>query len=151
MCNLYSEFKGQAAIRAATRAMHDYTGNLPPMSAVFPDMIAPVVRKAADGERELAMLRWGLPTLPTYLKAGIDPCVTNIRNPTSPHWRAWHANRCVVPATSFCEPSTRPDANTGKKTWPEAPISEALALQRPLPDEALLVVASGDKKDEERP
>lgn len=118
MCNLYSELKGQVAIRAFARAMHDRTGNLPPMPAIFPDMIAPIVRKARDGERELAMLRWGLPSPPAYVK-GIDRGVTNVRNVSSPHWRGLTgvANRCLVPATSFCEPSTQPDPITGKKTW----------------------------------
>lgn len=219
MCNLYSELKGQAAIRAAARAMHDRTGNLPPMPAIFPDMMAPVVRRAHDGERELVMLRWGLPTPPSVLK-GIDRGVTNVRNVGSPHWRSWTGwtNRCVVPATSFCEPSTHADPVTGKKTWhwfafgeerplsffaglwckwrgvrgtqknpvegehelfgfltteanadvfavhekampvilttPEeidlwmnAPINEALSLQRPSPDGALRIVWSGIQED----
>jgi putative SOS response-associated peptidase YedK len=51
--------------------MHDRTGNLPPMPAIFPDMMAPVVRKVPDGERELAMLRWGLPSPPQCVKASI--------------------------------------------------------------------------------
>ncbi|MEJ0050579.1 MAG: hypothetical protein WDN02_05135 [Methylovirgula sp.] len=68
--------------------MHDHTGNLPPMPAIFPDMMAPVVRKADDGERELVMLRWGLPT-PRSVLQGIDRGVTNVRNLGSPHWRAW--------------------------------------------------------------
>ena len=31
--------------------------------------------------------------------------LTNIRNGGSPHWRGWlgKQNRCIVPATSFCE------------------------------------------------
>jgi putative SOS response-associated peptidase YedK len=31
--------------------------------------------------------------------------VTKIRNVSSPHWRGWLSpkNRCVVPATAFCE------------------------------------------------
>src|SRR3984957_32585 len=31
--------------------------------------------------------------------------VTNIRNVASPHWRGWLGtrNRCLIPATSFCE------------------------------------------------
>jgi putative SOS response-associated peptidase YedK len=61
MCNLYSVTKGQQAIRELTRAMHDTTGNLPPMPAVFPDYAAPVVRNRADGERELTLMRWGFP------------------------------------------------------------------------------------------
>ena len=119
MCNLYSLTKGQQAIRAFTQATRDVTGNLPPLPAIFPDAMAPVVRNAPDGERELAMLRWGMPTPPAFLKGPIDRGVTNIRNTASPHWRRWLGpeNRCVVPATSFCEPTDAPDPATGKKKW----------------------------------
>lgn len=55
MCNLYSVTKGQQAIREAFRAMTDRTGTLPPLPAIFPEQMAPVVRHGADG-RELAML-----------------------------------------------------------------------------------------------
>ncbi|MGO3933091.1 SOS response-associated peptidase [Rhodopseudomonas pseudopalustris] len=101
MCNLYSLTKGQAAIIALTRAMRDITGNLPVFPGVFPDYLAPVVRNATDGVRELAMARWGMPGPPQF---GGAP-VTNIRNVKSLHWRRWlnPANRCVVPFTSFCE------------------------------------------------
>jgi len=45
--------------------------------------------------------------------------VTNIRNVNSPHWRAWMKpeNRCLVPVTSFCEPTDAADPVTGKKVW----------------------------------
>ena len=33
-------------------------------------------------------------------------------------------------------------------TWMTAPLGEALKLQRPLPDDALMIVARGGKKDE---
>lgn len=101
MCNLYSVVKGQAAIRAAYRAMVDRTGNLPPLPGIFPDQLAPIVRNGPDG-RELAMLRWGFPPPPGV--TGNRP-VTNIRNTASSFWRAWMkpANRCLVPATSFSE------------------------------------------------
>jgi putative SOS response-associated peptidase YedK len=101
MCNSYAQIKGQAAIIALTRALRDTTGNLPPMPGVFPDYMAPVVRNAPDGVRELAMLRWGMPGPPQF--GGVP--ITNIRNAKSPHWRTWlqPTNRCVVPFTSFCE------------------------------------------------
>ena len=53
MCNLYSVTKGQSAIRDLFRVRHDRAGNLPPLPAVFPDQLAPIVRVAADGAREL--------------------------------------------------------------------------------------------------
>src|SRR3954469_20742031 len=56
MCNLYSVTKGQQAIRELTRAMHDTTGNLPPMPAVFPDYAAPVVRKGELEHRLFSFL-----------------------------------------------------------------------------------------------
>jgi putative SOS response-associated peptidase YedK len=99
MCNLYSVTKGQQAIIEFTKAMRDLTGNLPPMPGVFPDKFAPVVRNAPDGYRELALLRWGMPTPKQFLKTPLDPGVTNIRKTDSAHWKRWLKveNRCVVP------------------------------------------------------
>jgi putative SOS response-associated peptidase YedK len=122
MCNLYSETKGQAAIRGLFRVQHDRTGNLPSFPAIFPDQPAPIVRNSVDGERELVMARWGMPG---PLQFGGQP-VTNIRNVASPHWRGWLSarNRCLVPATSFCEyADTKP-----RKT----PTWFALSEDRPL-------------------
>src|SRR5258708_7820797 len=82
MCNLYSITTNQAAIIALFRVLNRYIGNLPPMPGMFPDYPAPVVRNAG-AERELVMMRWGMPAPP---RAGGYP-VTNIRNTTSPHWR----------------------------------------------------------------
>ena len=85
-------------MRRLFRVTRDSTGNLPGLPAVFPDMMAPVVRAARDGERELSLMRWGFPPPPI----GNAP-VTNVRNP--PYWRGWLKAewRCLVPATSFCE------------------------------------------------
>jgi hypothetical protein len=66
------------------RAANRYVGNLPPMPGVFPDFPAPVVRNAG-AERELTMMRWGMPPPPKFG----GPPVTNIRNTSSPHWRGW--------------------------------------------------------------
>jgi hypothetical protein len=47
MCNLYSETKGQDAIRELFRTTHDRTGNLPAFPGIFPDQRAPIVRSGA--------------------------------------------------------------------------------------------------------
>jgi putative SOS response-associated peptidase YedK len=100
MCNVYSVTHGQEAMRRLLRVTRDSTGNLPGLPAVFPDMMAPVVRAARDGERELSLMRWGFPPPPI----GNAP-VTNVRNLKSPYWRGWLKAewRCLVPAASFCE------------------------------------------------
>ncbi|MEX2495412.1 MAG: SOS response-associated peptidase family protein [Woeseia sp.] len=106
MYNLYSLTKGQDAIRQLARAMRDTTGNLPPITGIYPDYPAPIVRTGADGVRELATARWGMPTPPKFLEGKkVDKGVTNIRNVSSSHWRRWtaSASRCVVPFTSFSE------------------------------------------------
>ena len=55
MCNLYSLTKGQSAIRDLFAVKHDRSGNLPLFSGIFPDQMAPIIRRGADGERELVM------------------------------------------------------------------------------------------------
>jgi putative SOS response-associated peptidase YedK len=124
MCNLYSITKGQAAIIAWTRAMRDATGNLPPIPGVFPDYLAPIVRNAPDGVRELSMARWGMPGPVAFGGAPI----TNVRNTTSPHWRGWlkPQNRCVVPFTSFCEYADTKPRKT--PTWFALDESRPLAV-----------------------
>ena len=80
---------------------------LPPLPAVYPDTLAPIVRVGDDGERELLMMRWGFPPPPQ----GSSLPVSNIRNTSSAYWRPWldRKSRCLVPATRFCEwTDTRP-------------------------------------------
>ena len=124
MCNLYSITTSQEAIRALFRVMNRYAGNLAPMPGVFPDYPAPVVRNAGT-EREMTMMRWGMPPP----RAGGFP-VTNIRNTTSPHWRGWlkPESRCLVPANSFAEYAREPNQATGKKDV----VWFALNDERPL-------------------
>jgi putative SOS response-associated peptidase YedK len=216
MCNLYSLTSNQKAIIDLVRAMHDLTGNLPPMPGVFPDFSAPIVRNAPDGVRELTTARWGMPSPVFALKGrNSDPGVTNVRNVASPHWRRWLGveSRCVVPFNSFSENEALPNGakppvwfaldesrplaffagvwtrwtsvrkvKEGETTndvfaflttepnaivapihpkampviltmpeevdmWLKAPAAEALRLQRPLRDDALRIVARGQKQD----
>ncbi len=60
---------------------HDRPGNLPPMTCVFPDYAAPLVR-VADGEREL-VLAMSSPQFALKGKA-TDPGVANVPNTASP-------------------------------------------------------------------
>jgi putative SOS response-associated peptidase YedK len=106
MCNLYSVTSNQKAIIDLALAPRDLAGNAPALPGVFPDYRAPIVRTGADGIRELAMARWGMPTPPKFLEGKkTDKGVTNVRNVSSPNWRRWLAigNRCVVPFNSFSE------------------------------------------------
>jgi putative SOS response-associated peptidase YedK len=80
---------------------------------IFPGHMAPVVRRAEDGERELLELSWGF-VLPQPGKA--PRRVTNTRDDKmqSAFWRdSIRKRRCLVPVTSFCEPN----ADVKPATW----------------------------------
>lgn len=129
MCNLYSHTSNVQAIIDLARATRNLAGNLPPQPGIFPDYAAPIVRTGADGAREIAMARWGMPSsqlalmeaakkraakleakgqpvdFKELLRLEPDSGTTNIRNTSSKHWQRWlgPANRCLVPFTSFSE------------------------------------------------
>jgi putative SOS response-associated peptidase YedK len=89
---------------APFRVSHNRAAAYEPRDAVFPGYQAPVVRKAADGERELAVLNWGFVLLQ---KDRAPKRVTNIRDDKaqSKFWRpSFGRRRCLVPASSYCEP-----------------------------------------------
>jgi putative SOS response-associated peptidase YedK len=112
MCNLYSMTTNQKAIRDLFKVGRDVSGNLPSMPGIFPDYPAPVVRNAG-ADRELIMMRWGMPPPPKFG----GPPVTSIRNTSSPHWRGWlkPETRCLVPASSFSEYAAEANPATGKR------------------------------------
>ena len=65
-----------------------------------------MVRQSADGEREIVNMSWGF----MLLQQGRAPRpVTNVRDDklrTSAFWRdSFEQRRCLVPASSFCEPN----------------------------------------------
>ena len=45
------------AIRRLFKAGWDRTGNQPPMPGIYPDNLAPIIRTAPDGEREVVNAR----------------------------------------------------------------------------------------------
>jgi putative SOS response-associated peptidase YedK len=79
-----------------------------PLPAIFPGHMAPIVKAGLDGERELVISSWGF----VLLREGYAPKrVTNARDDklTTKFWReSFEVRRCLVPASSFCEP----DENT---------------------------------------
>jgi putative SOS response-associated peptidase YedK len=148
VCNLYSMTKNVDAIRKLFGGRNN-AGNMPTFPGIFPDYSAPVVRNA-DDDREITMMRWGMPTsqeammkatkkraqklqakgqqvdFKELLRKEPDSGVTNIRNVASKHWKRWFgpANRCLVPFTSFGEY----DTIDGKKV----PVWFAAEESRPL-------------------
>ncbi len=111
MCNLYSNTKTRDALRGAFKISDNRAYAFEPLPAIFPKAVAPVVRVASDGERELVPMTWGFP----LLRKGYAPKpVTNVRDDTvltSPFWRpSFEARRCLVPASSYCEPDTNSPA-----------------------------------------
>jgi len=152
MCNLYRMRSGPGDILALARAMSSQVGNLEPRD-IYPDYPAPIVRTNADGERELVLSRWGLPSskkalfdsaskradklrakdkevdFPKLLEMEPDSGTTNVRNTNSSHWKPWlsPANRCLVPFTAFSEPG-RDAEGRYKPVWFTLPGDDPLAF-----------------------
>jgi putative SOS response-associated peptidase YedK len=104
MCNLYSMTRNREAILRLFRIADNRATAFQPQDAIFPGYQAPVVKKVADGERELAVLNWGFVLLQ---KDKAPKRVTNIRDDKaqSKFWRpSFEQWRCLVPASSYCEP-----------------------------------------------
>lgn len=118
MCNLYNLTTTQQAVLDWTKALRDLTRFNEPSRDVYPNFLAPVVRKGADGGREVVPLQWGMPTPPERVTGKADYGTTNIRSTSYKHWQQYLdvENRCLVPVTSFAEPSPTPgdkDPETG--------------------------------------
>jgi putative SOS response-associated peptidase YedK len=139
MCNAYNITTNQQAIRSFVSITHDIIGNMEPSIDVYPDRTAPIVRNNED-RRELAMVRWGMPSsskalfdaaskradklrakgkefdFNELLTMEPDGGTTNIRNTSSQHWKRWLGvqNRCVVPLTRFAEPDPASKVDGGR-------------------------------------
>ncbi|WP_312223891.1 hypothetical protein [Rhizobium rhizoryzae] len=77
MCTLYNVSTNQDAIRALTKAL-DGLGNMPPSLDVYPDYPAPIIRNN-NGERELVMVRWGMPSFRKALLAAATKRADKLR------------------------------------------------------------------------
>lgn len=146
MCHAYSITTNLEALRRLRFTFEVATniGNLPPQTGIYPDMLAPIIRNAPGGFRELVKVRWGMPSSSRALflaarerarkiaekqgrnlsQAELDELVRlepdrgthNVRNTDSLHWKRWLAPefRCIVPFTSFAEFSSQTGPD-GKK------------------------------------
>lgn len=116
MCNLYSQTRNVEAIRRLFRISDNRATRIDSQPAIFPGGTAPVIRKADDGERELVQMSWGFVFKPADGKAWRR--VTNVRDDKvmkSSFWKpSFEARRCLVPASSYCEPDT---AKPAKWHW----------------------------------
>jgi putative SOS response-associated peptidase YedK len=105
MCNLYSMTRNREAILRLFRISDNRAAAFEAQDGIFPGYKAPIVRKASDGERELAVLNWGFMLLQ---KDRAPRRVTNVRDDKileSKFWRpSFEQRRCLVPASSYCEP-----------------------------------------------
>jgi putative SOS response-associated peptidase YedK len=106
MCNLYSLTPKRDAVARFFRVSHNRTVAFEPLNAIFPRYVAPVVRTSGDGEREIVTMSWGF----MRLEKGKAPRpITNTRDDqvrTNPFWRdSFRQRRCLVLASSFCEPN----------------------------------------------
>ena len=108
MCNLFTVMRARDEAVKLAAALRDRNNNQPPLNGVYPDAEAPVIVVAADGEREMRNMRWGMPTskrvildaatkradklrakgtefdFAELLKMEPDKGVTNVRNTISP-------------------------------------------------------------------
>ncbi|UWQ77481.1 SOS response-associated peptidase [Leisingera sp. M658] len=119
MCNLYANIATAEAMRRLFQVSgdQDRIGNAEPRPAIFPKGLAPVVRRDADGKRQLIEMRWGFLTPQVSKKTGkpIKPAAwNNARDDKlrkSGLWRgSFEERRCLVPVTSFNETKGRQPA-----------------------------------------
>lgn len=154
MCNLYNLTSTRQAVLDWTRTLVDLSDNAMPWEpsmTIGPDRHGPIVRNGLNGQRELARVRWGMPSsryailqwtkervkkleakgktiskeeFNDLLAVEPDPGTTNIRELTSKHWAQWFDKqyRCVVPFTQFAEW----DKNNRRNQW------FSVAERRPL-------------------
>ena len=107
MCNLYSMTRSREAILRLFRVADNRAARSSRKHQSFLPIRLPSFGKADDGERELVPMSWGF----VLLQPGKAPRrVTNVRDDkilTGRFWKpSFEQRRCLVPASSYCEPDT---------------------------------------------
>lgn len=119
MCPLYSNILPPELMRQLfmVKPGLDHLGNAQSLPSIFPKTVSPMVTIGPTGERHLERAHWGfvLPQRSTRTGLPIQPkAVNNARDDklkTSRFWKSSFENRrCLVPATSFCEPKGKKPA-----------------------------------------
>lgn len=110
MCNLYSVKTSRKTLIEKFRLSDNRIAAFDPLSAIFPGHTAPIIKQTVDGDRELVLRSWGF----ILLRDGYAPKrVTNARDDKldTKLWKdSFEKRRCLVPATSFCEPDEKKPA-----------------------------------------
>jgi putative SOS response-associated peptidase YedK len=156
MCNLYRLDSRDWTIKFVQAAeSFDNLVNMMEGYEVYPDREGLVLRNTASGRRQLAHVRWGLPSskkalmdatskradklrtkgkeadFAELLKMEPDGGTTNVRNTLSSHWKPWLGveNRCIVPFTRFAEPdpASKPEGGRTPNAWFAIDPSEPIA------------------------
>lgn len=106
MCGRYSSTLPRAAMRSIFQVCGAIP-DLPPRYNIAPTQTIPIIRTAADGSREVAMVRWGLVPYWSPGPRQQKGEMINARAETvasKPAFRdAFRRRRCVVPASGFYE------------------------------------------------
>ncbi|MEY2884660.1 MAG: hypothetical protein RL490_2384 [Pseudomonadota bacterium] len=130
MCNNYRLRGAAIAIAEAMGIPFEADITLPPAD-LFPKRPAMVVTGAGE-RRRAAMMAWGFPP-----PANARGPITNVRNLASPFWRqalAQPAQRCLIPASEFCE--WQGEKGAKRQCWfhlPSRPIFAFAGIWRPTP------------------
>lgn len=129
MCNLYSLTTNREALRQISNAFSDSVGNMPELPGIYPDYFAPIVRLDAQGEREIVLARWGMPSLKDAPTEKPNRGTTNIRHPWFDDWKGYlgEPHRCLVPLTRFSEPTKLDDGASGN-AWFAIDASEPVTF-----------------------
>lgn len=142
MCNHYRNIPGGIE---ALQSWREYIGweinrPLPPELQIATDDIWPrrqaqIVRNGDDGA-QLDAMQWGVPITVPGKRAGttLTKRVTNVRNLSSPFWRAMlerPEQRCLVPFSAFAEPKPNAGREEVWFTVPSQPVAAFAGIWRP--------------------